>query len=257
MATKFPPPRPEPHNQNRSQAVLVPIPQPFSNLNSIDTNVFYGNRTNSSSPTTAPSNQASNTIRETVIRNSKTAKSSATSPGPGPDQHPTSRNLKRPGPRRAPIAQRPLSFPTPVSCTKQSYTVKYKLRILSYLQHGEIRCGPTKTRKPTLKETAKRFQIPVANISRWKHEESKLLKMSGGQNRSRPPTRKWPKMESRLYAKFREYSDKGKIVRRGFFCKEGRAIFVEEYPQEGLFRFSNGWFTGKIHVPSISSFIYS
>ena len=129
MATKFPPPRPEPHNQHRSRAVLVPIPQPISSLNSIDTNVFYGNRTNSSSPTTAPSNQASNTIRETVNRNFKMAKSSATGPGPGPDQHPTSRNLKRPGPRRAPIAQQLLRATGPLHVP---YTLRIPCKHLSY-----------------------------------------------------------------------------------------------------------------------------
>lgn len=164
---------------------------------------------------------------------------------PSQDLGASAKSKQRPGPKRLSIAKRPLSFPPPVACTQRSYSVKYKLRVLSYLQHAEIPYGPTKTRKPTLKETSVHYKIPIANISRWKHEEPKLLKMSGAQNRSRGAVRKWPRMESRLYARFREQRAKGKIVRRGFFRKEGKAIFVQEYPEESLFRFSNGWFTGE------------
>ena len=114
------------------------------------------------------------------------------------------------------------------------------------MQHAKVPCGPTKTRKPTRKETSKRFQISMTNLARWKHDESKLLRMSGTQNQSRAGIRKWPRMESRLYARFRKQRDKGKIVRPRFFRKEGKAIFLQEYPEEGLFRFSNGWFTGEL-----------
>lgn len=39
---------------------------------------------------------------------------------------------KRPGPKRKPIAERSLAPPHAVKYSKQSYTIKYKLRVHSY-----------------------------------------------------------------------------------------------------------------------------
>ncbi|CUS12447.1 unnamed protein product, partial [Tuber aestivum] len=141
----------------------------------------------------------------------------------------------------------PTTFRPSVSVTKKSYTVRYKLQVLAYLHQASIPNGPQSTnrvRRPTLTETSVRFKIPIANISRWKQAESKLLTRVGTERRSRIGKRKWPVLEKELYDAFQAHPQQGKIVRRGFFRVKAKLLFQRHHPNQGEFRFSCGWFNG-------------
>jgi Tc5 transposase DNA-binding domain len=55
----------------------------------------------------------------------------------------------------------------------------------------------------------------------------------------------WPEMEKKLYTKFVQRRAVGIIVRRGWFRRESRKLWVETYSGKPmLFVFSNSWFQG-------------
>jgi len=150
---------------------------------------------------------------------------------------------KRTGRPRIEIVKKPLLFPPPVSTRKQQYTVRYKLRVLSYLEHARVPLGPTVMREVTAAETAQRFKIPASNIARWKKQEKELLGLLGTQHRNRTGKRKWPAVEEPLYLEFLKRREVGKVVRRGWFRAAAKSLMLVYYPNEP-FRFSNGWFSG-------------
>lgn len=152
----------------------------------------------------------------------------------------------RPGPKRIDIIKKPLAFPPPVSAIKKHYTTQYKLRVISYLRHATIPTGPTTTRPVTPAETARRFKIPRSNLSRWKKNEKELQDSLGTQRRNQIGKRRWPKMERPLYDGFIERRKAGKFVRRRWFRATAKALISTHYPGT-MFRFSNGWFSGKYY----------
>lgn len=54
---------------------------------------------------------------------------------------------------------------------RKSYTINYKLRVLSWLQTASIPCGPSKFQQPTIREAADQFKIPFGNLGRRQREE--------------------------------------------------------------------------------------
>ena len=111
------------------------------------------------------------------------------------------------------------------------FLLMYKLRVLSYWVTPSIRAGPTQLRSPTRAETAIRFGVPEANLSRWKKEEKdgKFLgltleqyRVPGGGRR-----RKWEVLERELYEKFRYRRASGGIVRRGWFRRVSKELFLQ------------------------------
>ena len=55
----------------------------------------------------------------------------------------------------------------------------------------------------------------------------------------------WPKIEKKLYTKFVQRRAVGIIVRRGWFQRQARKLWVETYLRVlMLFVFSNSWFQG-------------
>lgn len=58
-----------------------------------------------------------------------------------------------------------------VSNPYRSYTVRYKLRVLSYWIAAEKPCGPTRVQEPTREEVAFWFKVPAGNLTRWRKEE--------------------------------------------------------------------------------------
>jgi len=78
---------------------------------------------------------------------------------------------KKPGPKRKQLAESLRAAPRRVEYPHRAYKVSYKLRVLSYWVTPSIGTGPTQLRKPTRGETATRFGVPEANLSRWKKEE--------------------------------------------------------------------------------------
>lgn len=177
---------------------------------------------------------------------------------------------KRPGPKRKPVSERQLNPPPPVKNQNRPYTVRYKLRVLSYWHHTQIRSGPTTFRQPLRAEVSKRFKIPVTNLLRWKKGEQDLLNSLSTQRRTPVSIRPWAEMEVQLYSKFIERRGKGKAVRIGWFRRNSKELWTSIYlgPAEGLdtpttrgsvagenlkvFCFSNGWFRGFLYWHNIS-----
>ena len=154
-----------------------------------------------------------------------------------------SQKRKRPGRPRIEIVTRPLVFPPPVSSRKRQYTTRYKLRILSYLEHARVPLGPTVMREVIAAETAWGFKIPASNIGCWKKQEKELLGLLGTQRRNRTGKRKWPGVEEPLYQEFLKRRNEGKIVRQAWFRATSKSLKLVHYPTKG-FCFSNGWFNG-------------
>jgi hypothetical protein len=157
---------------------------------------------------------------------------------------------KKPGPKRQKLSKSLRKPPPPVGSTRRSYTINYKLRVLSYWFTPSIPIGPTRKREPTRLEVADRFKIPASNLSRWKkdeiagrysEQESSQRQVTGGGR-----VRKWAIMERALYERFRQRRGEGKIIRRSWFRRVSKELFTECYPDQApnLFRFSNGWFQG-------------
>jgi len=157
---------------------------------------------------------------------------------------------KKSGPKRQLLSEKLRAPPRPVENPYQSYTVSYRLRVLSYWETPSIPIGPTKLRKPMRIEVMQRFQIPGPNLTRWRKEEAegKYLEHRKSQQRDSGGGRKtkWEEMEKKLYDQFRVRRATGGFVRRGWFRQVSKAIFGETYPAEPLtnFAFSNGWFRG-------------
>lgn len=93
---------------------------------------------------------------------------------------------KRPGPKRSSVADAPHVPPKPVERRYRSYTVSYKLRVLSYWYIPSIPIGPTAKHKPTRREVAHQFKIPLSNLTRWQkeEEEGKFLTQASSQKRA-------------------------------------------------------------------------
>ena len=148
---------------------------------------------------------------------------------------------RKPGPKRRLLAAQLRTSPKAVQQPRRSYTVNYKLRVLSWLQKLSIPCGPTRLREPTLVEAAHRFKIPVANLGKWQKEErqGKYLEPSavacriGGGGRQR----KWAEMERILYDLFRHGRAEGKVVRRSWFRHNAKRIYSETYTTTNVSEF--------------------
>lgn len=110
---------------------------------------------------------------------------------------------KKRGPARKPLVEVLRCPPKEVANPYRSYTVSYKLRVLSYWIGTKIPYGPTKIREPTRAEVAHRFKIPAGNLSRWKKEEEEGKfttqkagqRLAGGGGRGRL----WAAMEKVLF----------------------------------------------------------
>ena len=84
-----------------------------------------------------------------------------------------------PGPCKHPIAVAPRWVPLPVvtpSRAKRCRTVEFKLRVLSWAEHGRIDDGIDGQRKPTREEVRVRFGLKQKNqVLKWKKVCSKIV----------------------------------------------------------------------------------
>jgi len=165
---------------------------------------------------------------------------------------------KKPGPKRRPLSVALLKPKNPTLNPHRSYTVNYKLRILSYWSSKCIPCGPTRFREPTRAEVADRFQIPATNLSRWRREEEAghYQEAKGRQHRvlGGGRQRRWKEMERELFELFRERRAMGRPVRRSWFRRVSKELIEKHYGEgeANLFCFSNGWFRGFLSWHQIS-----
>jgi len=89
-----------------------------------------------------------------------------------PDKRSPVKVKQRPGPRKNPIAVVPrwVSLPavTP-SRARRCRTVEFKLRVLSWAEHGRVDDGNGGQRKPTREEVRVRFGLKQKNqVLKWK-----------------------------------------------------------------------------------------
>ena len=89
------------------------------------------------------------------------------------------------GPKRKALSGGVGSAPKGVESAYRTYTISYKIRVLSYWDTPSIRISPTKLRKPTRAEAAERFKVAESNLSRWKKDqgEGKFKELAKGQCR--------------------------------------------------------------------------
>ncbi|RPA95695.1 hypothetical protein L873DRAFT_1296168 [Choiromyces venosus 120613-1] len=165
---------------------------------------------------------------------------------------------KKRGPKRKPLTKILRKPKKAAENPYRSYTVSYKLRVLSYWIGTRIRCSPTKVRELTQEEVAAYFKVPASNLSRWRIEEKegKFKQQKAGQRRAAGGGRKrcWPEMEKELFQQFRERRALGRPVRWGWFKRVSKDLFKKHYPARNPeeFRFSNGWFRGYLNWHQIS-----
>jgi len=166
---------------------------------------------------------------------------------------------KRPGPKGKGLSEALRAPPKPVENPYRSYTIRYKLRILSYWQIPSIPTGPTQLRKPSRIGVAEWFKIPPRNISRWRKEEAEGKYKELSKQQCRQPwggrKRKWELLERNLYDRFHMHRAKGRNIRRGWFREVSKELYKEHYPVESpttLFCFSNGWLRGFLRWHRIS-----
>ena len=116
---------------------------------------------------------------------------------------------KKRGPRRKTLAERLQKPERHVENPYWSYTVSYKLRILSYWIQTRVPCSLTRVRELTREEVAHYFRVPAANLSWWRKEErdGKFTAMKARQRRAEGGgrERRWMKMEKELFEKFWEW----------------------------------------------------
>lgn len=114
---------------------------------------------------------------------------------------------QKPGPKRKLLAQQLRSLPKRVENPYRTYTVSYKLRVLSYWATPSIPISPTKLRKPTRAEVAERFKVAGSNLSRWRNDEAagnfESLERSQCRGTGGGRKRKWEILEQELYDQFR------------------------------------------------------
>lgn len=166
---------------------------------------------------------------------------------------------RKPGPKRQRLADVLQKYKKPPTGNPyRSYTIGYKLRVLSFWFGKNIPDGPTKMREPTRLEAAKYFKIPPSNLTRWKKDEreGKFEGPKAGQRRggSGGRQRTWKEMERELYTEFLKRRGMGRVVRRGWFRRISFELFQKTYPEKhtSLFKFSNGWFRGFLRYHHIS-----
>jgi len=125
---------------------------------------------------------------------------------------------KRTGAKRTQLAE-VLHVPQKKSQSHhRSYTVGYKLQVLSYWYASHIKYGSSKFREPTVREVGKYINIPVGNLHRWRKDEKEdkfaeakqqQRRLAGG---GRP--RQWQELERELYEDFEQWRAIGRPIRR-------------------------------------------
>ncbi|RPA96987.1 hypothetical protein L873DRAFT_1810496, partial [Choiromyces venosus 120613-1] len=78
---------------------------------------------------------------------------------------------KKTGPKQKSLSEVLCKRKEPTNNLHRTYTVNYKLRILSYWKTSSIPYSPSNFHAPTWAEVAARFRLLATNLSRWKKEE--------------------------------------------------------------------------------------
>ena len=127
---------------------------------------------------------------------------------------------------------------------RRAFTTAYKLGVLSYATYGRVDDGKGGLRAPRAKEVCRRYNLKHTRyLHRWRQEEEILLLMKPLQKRHRPSRGRWPKLEKALVQAFADRRKEGKTVRKKWFERTAKALFLQLYPDSPtIFVVSSGWF---------------
>jgi len=168
------------------------------------------------------------------------------------------RNQKKKGRNCKPLAEVLRYSQQEVSNLYRSYTVSYKLRVLSYWTGAKLPCSPTRVREATWEDVGFWVKIPAGNLSQWRKKEleGKLVAQTAGQPWAAGGGRGriWLEMEKALLDQFRERRAMGSPVQRGWFCQVSTGLFQIQYPEREptSIHFSNQWFSRFLRWHQIS-----
>lgn len=163
-------------------------------------------------------------------------------------QNAIKKSQKKRGPKPKSLSDRVRKWDPPAKRIKRSYSRGKKLRVLSYWFYALVPNDKTGGwRHVTRAEVSARYMIPGATMSGWKTQLRNLIEMARHERLMKPGlTCAYPEMETKLFDRFLERQQEGKLVRRGWFRLASRWLFNQCYPDlnQTQFRFSNGWFLG-------------
>jgi hypothetical protein len=164
------------------------------------------------------------------------------------------RKDSRPGPKPKSLSERPYKPPKPIRRIERSYSRERKIEVILFRQNHIIQAIDPNTgliiyRPPTFREMESFWKIPDETIRRWWNNKEAIIQSKGGTRQARTVwTCMWPDMEKKLYTKFLQKRAIGDIVRRSWFRKWSRKLWIETYSSGNeiaiLFVFSNSWFQG-------------
>ena len=117
---------------------------------------------------------------------------------------------------------------------RKSYTRETKLKVVEYYRAHES----------NLYKTSKTFQLNTKTVLRWIKDEKKIRDgKKGSKHTKHDRPAKYPDVEEKLRAEYRELRKKGLKVKGWWFRTRAKQIFKELHPDE-TFVFSNTWFAG-------------
>lgn len=157
----------------------------------------------------------------------------------------------RPGPKPKPLNERLYKPPKPIQRIERSYSRERKIEVLLFREHHRIQAIDPNTglliyRQPNFEEIADFWKIPYNTIRNWWNTRETIINSKVGTRQVYTTwVCMWPDMEKKLYTKFIQKRAMGTIIRRSWFRREARKLWIETY-SGGLilFVFSNSWFQG-------------
>ena len=157
----------------------------------------------------------------------------------------------RPGPKPKSLSERPYKPPKPIQWIQRSYSRERKIEVILFREHHRVPSIDPDTgllvyRPPTFEQMEAFWKILDENIWRWWNSWETIINSKFGTRQARTTwICMWPDMEKKLYTKFIQRRAAGTIVRRSWFQREARKLWIETYSgSPGLFVFSNSWFQG-------------
>jgi hypothetical protein len=157
----------------------------------------------------------------------------------------------RPGPKPKPLSERLYKPPKPIQRIERSYSRARKIEVILFREHHQVQSIDLDTglliyQPPTFQQMAAFWKIPEDTICGWWNSQNTIIESKFGTRQARTVwICMWLEMEKKLYTKFVQRRAANIIVRRGWFRREARKLWIETYLQVPmLFVFSNSWFQG-------------
>lgn len=147
--------------------------------------------------------------------------------------------------------ERPYKPPKPIQQIERSYSRERKIEVILFREHHRVQSIDPDTglivySQPTFKQMQAFWNIPDETIRGWWNNRETIINSKSGTRQARTTwIRMWPDIEKKLYTEFIQRRAAGAIVRRGWFRRKARKLWMETYPGiPPLFAFSNSWFQG-------------